>query len=62
MISYQKEQFAKDRIRTMLHEAEQERLARVDAGPRSAGLSWRERFALVIGRRFARFARYAAAS
>jgi hypothetical protein len=57
MISYQKEQFAKDRIRTMLHEAEQERLARVGAGPRSAGLSWRERFALVIGRRFARFAR-----
>ena len=62
MISYQKEQFAKDRIRTMLHEAEQERLARIAARARPAGLSWRERLALVIGRRFARFARYAAAS
>jgi hypothetical protein len=62
MFSYQKEQFAKERIRTMLHEAEQERLARLAAAGRPAGLSWRERLALVIGRRFARFARYAAAS
>ena len=62
MISYQKERFASDRIRTMLHEAEQERLARRAAAARPAGPSWRERLALAIGRRFARFARYAAAS
>ena len=65
MISYQKEHLAQDRIRTMLHEADQERLARLAADARPPGLSWRERLALAIGRRFARLARlgrYAAAS
>jgi hypothetical protein len=62
MISYQREQLASDRIRTLLHEAEQERLARRASAARPAGHPWRERLALAIGRRLQRFARYAAAS
>ena len=62
MISYERERIASDRIRTILHEAEQERLARLAKASRPAGPSWPERLALALGRRFARFARSAAAS